>query len=136
MWVAITNHMMSAQAPSPRPSQLFPQRSVTWQGLGLSVRASNVLALANCQTVDDIRRLGRSYFQGRRNCGEHTLNELAQLAGWTPKLRTPVDAIAAALSLTIRDPEEAREAAFDVLSSLRRSGFVMAASKRVERAHA
>jgi hypothetical protein len=119
---------------SPRTDQFFPQRSAPSRGLGLPARASSVLALADCQTVEDVRRLSSSYFNGRRNCGKQTLNELAQLAGW-PR-RTPVDAIATALLLAIRDPEEARETALDVLSAIRRSGFVLAASKRVERARA
>ena len=122
---------MSAQASSPQVDHLFPRRFVRWQRAGLSARASSAVALAGCDTVEEITRLGREYFEGRRNCATKTLAELAALAGWPPKVATAVDAIAAALALAIDDPDEAREAATDAVIALRRGGFFISA-KRTE----
>jgi hypothetical protein len=57
------------------------------------------------------------------------LQELSVLAGWPPEHRTPVDAIAAALGLSIPDPTEARDAATDAVIGLRRAGYVIAARR-------
>jgi hypothetical protein len=110
---------------SQRTTRLYPHRFVAWQREGLSARAASVVALAGCNTIEEIGRLGRSYFEGRPNCAEKTLAELAALAGWAPKRATAVDAIAAALALSIPDPDETREVATDVMVALRRSGFVI-----------
>lgn len=121
-------------APPPQTKQsrhLFPRRLAAWQERGLSFRAAVALATAGCDTAEEVARLGRSYFEGRPNCGERTLAELAKLAGWPPKRRTAVDAIAGALSMAM-DPDEAREAATDCLMALRRNGFVVTTSRQVE----
>jgi hypothetical protein len=97
---------------------------VRWQAAGLSARAASVVSLACCDSVEEIARLGRAYFEGRPNCAAKTLAELATLAGWPPKTRTPADTIAAALTLAM-DADEAHEAAADVMSALRKSGFVL-----------
>ena len=115
--------MMSAQAP--KIGRMFDQRKEYWRSRGLSVRAAGVLAGAGCDTVEAVARLGRPYFERRPNCANRTLAELEKLAAWPPRRQTVVDAIAAALSLTITDPEEAKEAAEDTVIALRRSGFVI-----------
>jgi hypothetical protein len=115
---------MSTQQLPSATSRLFPKRFVRWQAAGLSARAARVVSLASCDSVEEISRLGRAYFEGRPNCAAKTLAELAALAGWPPKTRTPVDAIAAALTLAM-DADEAREAAADVMSALRKSGFIL-----------
>lgn len=104
---------------------------MAWTARGLSARAASVVALAGCDSVEEITRLGRAYFEGRPNCARKTLAELAALAGWPPRVATAADAIAAALALAIDDPTEAHEAATDVCIALRRSGFVISA-KRTE----
>lgn len=108
----------------------FDPRFRRWREAGVSVRGAAVLALAGCDSVQDINVLGRSHFEGRPNCAAKTLAELAVLAGWPPKAGTAVDAIAAALQMAVRDPDEAREAATDALIALRRSGFVVLASRQ------
>jgi hypothetical protein len=126
----IASSMTSKQALSPQISRIFPHRFMAWQRRGLSARAASVMSLAGCDFVEEITRLGRAYFERRPNCADKTLSELAELAGWAPKRHTAVDAIAAALALAIADPEEAREAAAVVISSLRRSGFVLTTVRR------
>ena len=120
---------MTAQALSPHSNRFFPRRFMAWQHRGLSVRAAGVVALAGCDTVEEISRLGRDYFAAQPNCATKTMAELALLAGWPPRVDTAVDAIAAALSLAINDPEETREVATDVMIALRRSGFVISARR-------
>ena len=120
---------MSPQALSSQPARLYPHRFMRWQAHGLSARAASVVALAGCDTIDEITRLGRGYFEGRRNCAAKTLAELAVLAGWPPKVATAVDTITAALALAIDDPDETREVATDVMIALRRSGFVISARR-------
>jgi hypothetical protein len=105
--------------------RLFPARFVAWQRRGLSSRAASALAAAGCDSIADVARLGRSYFEGRPNCATKTLSELAVLAGWPTKHRTAVDAIAQVLEMAIDDAEEARELATDAFIALRRSGFVV-----------
>jgi hypothetical protein len=124
--------MMAARPAPSRANHLFPYRFAAWQRRGLSARAAGALASAGCDTLEDVARLGRSYFEGRPNCAGKTLSELAALAGWPPKPRSAVDTIAQALGLAIDDPEEARETAADVLSSLRRDGFVLTTRRRAE----
>lgn len=118
--------MMSAtQAQSPQTMRLYPGRFAVWQRHGLSARAASAVSLAGCDTVEEIALLGRAYFERLPNCAEKTLTELAKLASWPPKRRTAVDAIAQALELAISNPEEAREAAADVMASLRKAGFIL-----------
>lgn len=120
--------MAGAQGPAPIGGQRFQRRFDTWRARGQSARAAAILALAGADTVEDVRRLGRAYFKGRRNIGAKTLAELARLGAWQPVCRTAADAIAASLALTIPDPEECREAAMDTLIGLRRAGFVIVAN--------
>jgi len=87
-----------------------------------------VLADSGCETIDDVRRLGREYFENFQGCGKKTLQDLAMLAGWPPRIETAADAIAAALRLTITDPEEAYEAAKDAVIGLNQAGFVVSTS--------
>lgn len=108
---------------------LYPHRFMTWRRRGLSTRAATAVAIAGCDTVEEITRLGRAYFEGRPNCAKTTLAELAAIAGWPPKFETAVGAIAAALALSMADPEEAREAAADAIIALQRSGFVIVAQR-------
>jgi hypothetical protein len=121
--------MERTQAHSTDARRLFPRRFEAWQTSGLSARAAAAAALAGCDSVAEIARLGRSYFEGRPNCAEKTLAELAALAGWPPKPRTALDTIAQALSMAM-DPHEAREAAADVMSSLRLDGFTLTVRPR------
>lgn len=103
----------------------FRGRFETWKTRGLSTRAATILAMSGCGTVADVTSLGRSWFAGQRNVGATTLAELSTLAGWPPEQGTAVDAIAAALNLSIHNPAEAREAAIDACVALRRSGFAI-----------
>lgn len=107
--------------------RLYPRRFAIWQEHGLSVRAASAVAVAGCDTVADIARLGHAYFEAQPNCGAKTLAELAALSGWEPDRRTAVDAIAAALSMSI-NLKETRDVATDVMIALRRSGFTIIAS--------
>ena len=69
---------MSIAQPLPAEiRRLFPQRFVAWQRQGLSARASSAAALACCDTVAEIMRLGRPYFENLPNVGTKTLEELA-----------------------------------------------------------
>lgn len=122
-----------AQALSPLPHKLFPERLAAWRSAGLSARAAAALATSGCDTIPQVARLGRAYFEGRANLGPKTLAELAKLAGWPPKRRTALDVVSSALSIGL-DPEEAREAACDVMAALRRSGFVLVTARREVRA--
>jgi hypothetical protein len=122
-----------AQALSPLPHRLFPERLAAWRSAGLSARAAAALATSGCDTIPQVVRLGRAYFEGRPNLGPKTLAELAKLAGWPPKRRTALDVVSSALSIGL-DPEEAREAACDVMAALRRSGFVLVTARREVRA--
>jgi len=99
-----------------------------WKAEGLSARAASVLALSGCDTVVDVQRLGRDYFERQSNVGAKTLAELNRLAAWPAACRTPADAIAASLALTISSPEECLDAATDALIGLRRAGFIVIAS--------
>jgi hypothetical protein len=123
----------TAQALSPLPHRLFPERLAAWRSAGLSARAAAALATSGCDTIPQVVRLGRAYFEGRANIGPKTLAELAKLAGWPPKRRTALDVVSSALSIGL-DPEEAREAACDVMAALRRSGFVLVTARREVRA--
>jgi hypothetical protein len=114
---------------APEINRLFLQRRDLWRSQGLSVRASGVLAGAGCDTIDDVARLGRSYFETRPNCAERTVAELEKIAGWPPRRRTVANVIATALALAIDNPQEAREAAVDVAIALRRAGFVVTAKR-------
>lgn len=124
---------ITEQAPSPLPRRLFPERLAAWRSAGLSARAAAALATSGCDTIPQVVRLGRAYFEGRANLGPKTLAELAKLAGWPPKRRTALDVVSSALSIGL-DPEEAREAACDVMVALRRSGFVLVTARREVRA--
>jgi hypothetical protein len=116
--------MERATALSPSTRRLFPHRFAQWQAQGLSARAASAVALAGCDTVEEIARLGRSHFENVPNLGEKSLAQLATLAGWPEQRRTAVDTIAQALSMAM-DPQEAREAAADVMSALRCAGYAL-----------
>jgi hypothetical protein len=119
--------MAAAQAPSAITGQRLRRRFDLWRARGQSARAAAILAQAGADTAEDVRRLGRAYFEGRPNVGAKTLEELALLAAWPPVCRTAADAIAASLALTISSPEECLDAATDALIGLRRAGFVVTA---------
>lgn len=124
---AIVSHMSLTQAlslpPASRPQ--FEARFRMWQRMGVSARAASVLALAACDTVEEVRRLGRRYFAGYDNVGPTTLSELTRLAGWKSEVTTAEDAVVAALRLAIGNKDGARDVARDILMSLRRAGFVV-----------
>lgn len=122
----ITYHM---EQVARSPQVLFPRRLAAWQRRGLSFRAAAVLSNAGCDTPEDVARLGRAYFQKQPNCAQKTLSELAAVGDWPENRITAVDAIAAALAMAIVEPEERHEVATDVMIALRRSGFVITASK-------
>ena len=123
----------SHRLASTQTTRPFQHRLDYWRHVGLSLRASSALARAGCDSIEEVARLGREYFAGRPNLGRKTLQELAVLAGFPPERRTVIDAVAAALSMTITDADEAREIATDVLIALRRSGFVVVAPKTAPR---
>jgi hypothetical protein len=114
---------------APSPNVLFPRCLARWHAQGLSFRAAAAVTHANCDTADEVARLGRDYFEGRRNCSTVTMQALATLANWPSKRQTAVDAIATALAMAIADPAEAREAATDAVIALRRSGYVLSARR-------
>jgi hypothetical protein len=74
------------------------------------------LELAGVDTPEQLARLGRSFFEGRKDVGPKTLEAIERLAGWPP--RTAQDAIARALRLSIPDDEEATAAAGDAICAL------------------
>jgi hypothetical protein len=127
-------------SPSPRTasfgvgqsSRLYPRRFVSWQQRGLSARAASAAALAGCDTIDDIAALGRARFERMPNIGAKSLAELAALAGWPAIPKTAAETIASTLEMAL-SPEEAREVATDVMSSLRRSGFLLTVRARAQR---
>ena len=121
-------HMLSTQPFTPDIDRLFRHRFVLWASRGIPTHAATVLADAGCETIEEVRLLGREYFENFQGCGKKTLQDLALIAGWPPPVETAADAIAAALSLSISDPEEAHEVAADVIIALRRSGFVVSTS--------
>lgn len=106
--------------------QNFQSRFEAWQRKGLSSRACSVLALAGCNTVEQVRHLGRAWFERRPNVGIKTITELQKFAGWTADRKSPVDVIAITLRLSIPDIAEAREAAQDTVLGLERAGYVIA----------
>src|SRR4051812_23426585 len=93
---------------SRRPLEAFNDRVAAWTAAGMSFRAATVLANAHCDTADEVHRLGRAYFEGRPNCADKTLAELAVLGNWPPKHQTitAIEAIACALGLSIGDADE------------------------------
>jgi hypothetical protein len=112
-------------------SRLYPCRFVAWQRRGLSARAARAAALAGCDSIDDIVALGRARFEQMPNIGARSLAELAALAGWPTKPKTVIETIASTLEMTL-GAEEAREAAVDVMSSLRRAGFLLVIRTRAQ----
>src|SRR4051812_3047234 len=110
-------HMPSAQPLTPEIDRNFRQRFLLWAERGLPTRAATVLADAGCDTYDDVQRLGREYFEVFTGCGKKTFQDLAIFFGWPPKVGSAVAAIAAALALSLSDPEQARDAAEDVVIS-------------------
>ena len=52
-----------------------------WRGQGLSARAAAVVSNAGCQSVDEVRDRGWSFFLRQANCGNRTLQELSDLVG-------------------------------------------------------
>jgi hypothetical protein len=120
------NHMDRAQAHSAN-ARLFPHRFEMWQTNSLSTQAA--AALAGCDTVEEIARLGHVHPEILPSLDEKSLQQLADLTGWPPKRRTAVDTIAASPAPGM-DAEEGRKTATDVLTSLRKAGFVLAVSNR------
>lgn len=121
--------MINAQ-PLSGPSDRFDRhRFERWKAHGLSARAAAALANAGCDSVPEITALGRDHFAQLPNCAAKTLEELAEFANWPARSVTAVEAIAAAMLLSIHDHDEAREAATDALMALRRSGFVVVAAR-------
>ena len=121
--------MMTKQSAPTQPDRHHHRRFTVWHASGLSTRAAGALAAAGCDNIDEITRLGREYFEKLPNCAATTLQELAILAGWPPPRATAVEAITAALLLSITDPDEAKEIATDALIALRRSGFAVVMSR-------
>jgi hypothetical protein len=121
--------MERAQALSPFARRLFPFRFAAWQAQGLSARAASAVATAGCDTAEEIARLARVYLKSLPSLDERPLQQLADLTGWPPKRRTAVDTIAASPAPGM-DAEEGRKTATDVLTSLRKAGFVLAVSNR------
>jgi hypothetical protein len=113
-------------------SRLYPRRFVAWQQRGLSARAASAAALAGCDTIDDIAALGRARFERMPNIGAKSLAELAALAAWPAKPKGAVETIASTLEMAL-GPREAREVAIDVMSSLRRAGFLLTVRTRAQR---
>ena len=107
-------------------NRLFAQRRDVWRSRGLSMRACGILAGAGCDTVADIARLGRVYFESRPNGGSRTP---AELAGRPAKPHTSVDVINTGLSLARADGDEAREVAQDVALAVRRASFFLVAER-------
>jgi hypothetical protein len=118
---------------SGQAAPLSTDRFDHWRGRGLSLRAAVALADAGCDSAEDVARLGPHYFAGKPNLGRKTLQELTALVGFSPARKTVIDAVAAALALTIPDLDEARDIATDVLIALRRSGFVVVAPRSAPR---
>lgn len=136
-WRVIYDHMSTTRALPPQAQttttavrRYYPHLFMMWSRRGLSPRAAGALALAGCETTEQVAALGREWFFGRRNVGAKTLAELTAVAGWPPETKTPIDAVAASLALSIPDTEEAREAARDAVIGLHRAGFVIVASRR------
>ena len=123
------SHLLTPEQVNP----LFPRRLDHWRHVGLSLRAASALADAGCDSIEEVAKLGRTYFAGKPNLGKKTLQELAALVGFWPERKTVIDAVAAALAMTITDPDEARDIATDVLIALRRSGFVVVAPRTAPR---
>jgi hypothetical protein len=121
--------MERAQALSSSADRLFPLRFAAWQAQGLSAHTASAAATAGCYTAEEIARLGRVYLKSLPILREKPLQQLADLTGWPPKRRAAVDTIPATLTLGM-DPEEACETATDVLTSLRKGGFVLAVNNR------
>jgi hypothetical protein len=128
-----SDRVCGSRLASGQASRLFPHRLDYWRRFGLSFRAASALASTGCDTVEDAAKLGRVYFAGRPNLGRKTLQELAIVLGFSSERKTAIDAVAAALALTVADPDETREVAIDVLIALRRSGFVVVASRTTSR---
>lgn len=122
---------MNAQPLSADARRHFESRFQAWRRNGTSTRAANVLALSGCDTAEEVAQLGRRYFEKLPNCAEKTLAELSEIGNWPPRRSTVADIIATALSLGL-GAEESREAAIDVLSSLRCAGFAIVATRRGE----
>jgi hypothetical protein len=126
---------MKAAQPHHRPIAAASQRRFdAWLATGLSCRASVALVRSGCDTAEDVARLGKPYFIANRKLGLKTLEEIGVVGGWVAKKASVTDVIAAALLLSISDPEEAQEAALDVLSGLHRCGFVLSLSRADARA--
>ncbi len=110
---------------APTINRLFAERCALWRARGLSMRTSGILAGAGCDTIDDIARLGRPYFEVRPNCGTRSVTKLGELAGWPAKPHTMVDVFGDVLGLAIGDTTEVREVAQDIALALRRAGFIL-----------
>ena len=108
---------------SPAMVRTFAARFTEWQRRGLSARAAGAVALAACDSIEDVSRLGRSYFAKLPNCAEGTLNELGRLVDWAPGRKEAVDAIARTIGMAISDPDEIRAVAQDIMVSLKLAGF-------------
>jgi hypothetical protein len=103
----------------------FTRRERLWRGRGISPGAATVLALEGIDTIEQMNDLGRKHFDSLYNVNFRILQELEEVSDWSPKIRSPTDAITRAFLLTFRDSETARELAMEAIFSLRRSGFVI-----------
>ena len=84
-----------------------------WREHDLSVRAATALAAAGCQSLDEVRELGWTFFHCQENCGHRTLQELSDLVGgWT-------DAPRYYRAWVRRAPDEV------LLAEMRRRGFAV-----------
>jgi hypothetical protein len=130
----VVDMLIQAQEPfqnQPETAKRFyPYRFRLWSKRGLSPRAASALALAGTDTVEQVTALGREWFQGKPNVGVKTLNELARLAGWLDERKTPREAIAAALRLSLPNPDEAEDVAQDIMIALRRHRFAVVTARQ------
>jgi hypothetical protein len=53
----------------------------TWRERGLSTRAANILCAMNCQTLEDVQRLGQKQLI-QNGAGVTTFNQIASLMDW------------------------------------------------------
>ena len=98
---------------NPTETQSDFARVRFWREHDLSVRAATALAAAGCQSLDEVRELGWTFFHCQENCGHRTLQELSDLVGgWT-------DAPRNYRAWVRRAPDEV------LLAEMRRRGFAV-----------
>ena len=57
---------------------------VFWRKLGLPVRAANILCNLGCQSVDEVRAIGRDNMKAEFGLGPPNFNAIAALVDWPP----------------------------------------------------